>query len=70
MFAPAATPKPLIARLNTELRRILATDDIKRKYAAQGLEPVSGTPEEFGAFVKREIEKWGSVVRAANVRVE
>jgi tripartite-type tricarboxylate transporter receptor subunit TctC len=70
MFAPAATPKPLIARLNTELRRILATDDIKRKYAAQGLEPVSDTPEEFGAFVKREIEKWGSVVRAANVRVE
>jgi tripartite-type tricarboxylate transporter receptor subunit TctC len=70
MFVPAATPKPVIARLNSELRRILATDDIRRKYAQQGLEPVSGTPEEFGVFVKREIEKWGSVVRAAKVRVE
>jgi tripartite-type tricarboxylate transporter receptor subunit TctC len=70
MFAPAATPKAVIARLNSELRKIQGSAEVKSRYTSQGLEAVSTTPEEFGAMMKRELDKWGAVVRAAKVQME
>ena len=70
ILAPAGTPRPIIQRLNAELRNMMAAPEIKERLAAMGTEPLSSTPEEFGAYIKREIAKWGDVVRKAGLRAE
>ena len=67
-MAPAATPTSVIDRLNTEIRTILELNEIEASWAKQGAASTSMTPDEFGAFVGAEIEKWGKVVRAANIK--
>jgi tripartite-type tricarboxylate transporter receptor subunit TctC len=66
----AGTPKTIIAKLNDELNRTLKLSDIQERMAGLGLEPVGGTPEAFGAFVRDDIARWAKVIKAANVRVE
>jgi tripartite-type tricarboxylate transporter receptor subunit TctC len=68
--APAGTPREMIARLNAELVKILAMPDVRERYANEGSETAPTTPEQFGAFIRAEVEKWGKVVRAANVKVD
>ena len=58
LLVPAATPKPIIARLNQEAARALRNPEVVRTLSSQGAEPVGNTPEEFGTFVRTEIEKW------------
>src|SRR5215467_385284 len=58
MFAPANTPGEIIARLNSELRRIIDDQNVKTPLAAVGFEAFSSTPEEFGDFVKLQLMKW------------
>ena len=70
ILAPAGTPGPIIQRLNAELRKMMAAPEIKERLAAMGTEPLTSTPEEFGAYIKREIAKWGDVVRKAGLRAE
>jgi tripartite-type tricarboxylate transporter receptor subunit TctC len=70
ILAPAGTPRPIIQRLNAELRKMMAAPEIKERLAAMGTEPLTSTPEEFGAYIKREIAKWGDVVRKAGLRAE
>ncbi len=67
LFVPAATPRPVIDKLNQVTRQALAADDMKQKFDAQGVEPWSGTAAELGAYVRAETEKWGKVVRAAGI---
>jgi tripartite-type tricarboxylate transporter receptor subunit TctC len=69
-LAPAAMPKPIITRLNSELVRALRLPDVREKLLSQSTEPVGNTPQEFGAFLKSEHAKWAKVIKAANVRVE
>jgi tripartite-type tricarboxylate transporter receptor subunit TctC len=66
----AGTPAPVVARLNAELRKILAIPEIQQKIEAQGGEVRIGSPEEFGAWLKANIASWGAVVREANIKVE
>jgi tripartite-type tricarboxylate transporter receptor subunit TctC len=68
LFAPAATPKPVVARLSQEAVKALRMPDVVRTLSSQGAEPVANTPEEFGAFVKAEIDKWAKVVKLANMK--
>jgi tripartite-type tricarboxylate transporter receptor subunit TctC len=68
LMAPAATPKSVIAKLNAESRRVLAMQDVKEKLTRAGIDAAGGTPEEFGAFIRAEFDKWGPVVRAAGVK--
>jgi tripartite-type tricarboxylate transporter receptor subunit TctC len=68
LFAPAATPKTAIARLNQEAVKTLRMPDVVRTLSAQGAEPVGNSPDEFGAFVKAEIAKWAQLVKAANMK--
>jgi tripartite-type tricarboxylate transporter receptor subunit TctC len=68
LFAPAATPKQIIARLNAEAVKALRMPDVVRTLSSQGAEPVGNTPEEFGAFVKSEIEKWSNLVKLAKMK--
>ena len=68
MFAPAKTPKTVITRLNREILRALQTQEVKDRFREAAIEPVGSTPEEFGAIVKAETEKWGKVIKTAGVR--
>jgi tripartite-type tricarboxylate transporter receptor subunit TctC len=68
MLAPAATPKPLITRIHEILSRQLALPDNQQLFIGQGHEPGGDMPEEYAAFIRAEIEKWGKVAKAANIR--
>ena len=68
--APAATPKEIIARLASELNRILKQPDVIERLSSQGAEPVGGTPAEFTAFIQTEIDKWAKLVKSANMKAE
>jgi tripartite-type tricarboxylate transporter receptor subunit TctC len=70
LLAPAATPKDIVAKLNGELQKILAQKDVREKLVGQGLDPVGGTPEAFGAYLKSEIAKWAKVVKASGAKPE
>ena len=70
ILAPAATPHEVIVKLNAEMARILAQPDVKERLLGQGLDPVGGTPEQFGAYLKTEITKWAAVVKASGARPE
>ncbi|TMJ06256.1 MAG: tripartite tricarboxylate transporter substrate binding protein [Alphaproteobacteria bacterium] len=69
-FAPARTPKDIVAVLNRELAKALATADIKERFATIGFVPVASSPEEFAALVKSDTETWSKVIRAGNLRPE
>jgi tripartite-type tricarboxylate transporter receptor subunit TctC len=70
MVAPAKTPKDIVNRLNREIVDILKQKDVSEKLNQQGALPVGDSPEQFGAYIKTEIEKWGAVVRAANIKAD
>jgi len=67
IVAPAATPKPVIAKLNAAIERVLAMPDVRKKFADLGVDPVGGPPEAFARHIHTESEKWGRVVKAANI---
>src|SRR3990172_2827645 len=70
VLAPAKTPQPIIARLNREIVRILQTQEMKDRLAADGSEAVGSTPGQFGAHIKSEIAKWSKVVKEAGIKAE
>lgn len=70
VMAPVATSKDIIARLNAEFTRVLRNPDIADRLNGMAAEPAPGTPEQFGAFIRVEIDKWAKVVKAANMKVE
>jgi len=67
IMAPAGTPRRVIDKLNAAIDRILRSDDVKQRFAALGVEPVGGPPEAFARHIRAESEKWGRVVKAANI---
>jgi len=67
---PHGTSRDIVNRLQGEIARVLKLPDIRDRLLRDGIEPIGSTPEEFVAFTRREREKWGKVVRDANVRVE
>ena len=69
-IAPAATPQPIVLRLQNEVNRALAEASVKNKLLALGLEPRGGTAAEFAAFIEAESRKWGDVIRKANIKGE
>jgi len=68
LLAPAGTPNDIITRLNAEVVKSLRTDDMKKRIAAEGGDIVGGTPEDFTAVIKRDIEKWIKVVNASGAK--
>lgn len=68
VLAPAKTPGDIVAKLNGEINKILATEDMKARVAEQGAEPVLMSPEAFSAFVRDEIAQWRKVVEARNLK--
>ena len=70
ILAPAKTPPEIVARLNSELQRVLGLQDIKDKLIAAGFEARTSTPEWFADFMKVEAAKWAKVVKAAGIKAE
>jgi tripartite-type tricarboxylate transporter receptor subunit TctC len=70
ILAPAGTPRPIIQRLNGELTNMMQAPEIKERLGALGTDPLTSTPEEFGAYIKQEIAKWGDVIRKARLHAE
>jgi tripartite-type tricarboxylate transporter receptor subunit TctC len=70
VFAPAGTPPAALARLQAEIAKAMASPVIRDSFAQQGFLVESTPPDEFAAFVAREVAKWAEVVRAGNVRVD
>jgi tripartite-type tricarboxylate transporter receptor subunit TctC len=68
IFAPAATPKPIVARLNKEINAALRTPEIQKRFAGDGLVPGGGTPEELGNFLRAELTKWGALIKEAGIQ--
>jgi tripartite-type tricarboxylate transporter receptor subunit TctC len=68
--APQATPPDVIRKLNHEINAALASDKIKARLAELGSSPIVASPEEFGAFVRSETEKWEKVVRLSGTKVD
>lgn len=70
VFAPAGTPRPIVDKLSKEIARIVALPDITKQFAVQGEEGKPSTPEEFGRFVRGEVERYRKLVKIAGIRVE
>jgi len=70
IVAPAGTPKEIVDLLSREIARAVAQPDAKERLMALGFKPVANKPDEFGARIKLEMEKWGKVVRDAKLRIE
>ena len=70
VLVPAGTPPAAIAKLNEALVKTLALPEVREKFATQGLDAASGTPAEFGAFIRAENEKWGRVAKTANIKLD
>jgi tripartite-type tricarboxylate transporter receptor subunit TctC len=70
LVAPAGTPRPIIERLNTELRAALATDEVKRRLHQEGAEPMPTSPEEHAAVIDREEIKWSKLITSIGLKME
>jgi tripartite-type tricarboxylate transporter receptor subunit TctC len=70
LFAPAKVPKEIVARLAQEVARILKDPELRERMLVQGAELVGNSPEEFGQFVRTEMDKWGGLAKRLNLRAD
>jgi tripartite-type tricarboxylate transporter receptor subunit TctC len=70
MFYGKGTPRPIVDRMNAEIKKALATPEMKTFMPREALDPVASSPEELSALLKREIEKYAKVIRLAGIKVE
>ena len=68
VFATGGTPRPVVDRLNAEIRRIVASPDMRDALLKQGAEPVTDSPEEFAAIVRADVAKWAKIVRQTGAK--
>lgn len=70
LLAPAGTPQEIVTRINAEVVKILASQELKDRFVAMGAELLSSTPDEFGAYIRAEMAKWGGVVKGVGIKPE
>ncbi len=70
VFLPAGAPKDIVAKVHADVARILKMPDVQKRFASEGGDVVANTPEEFGAFIHKEIPKWTKVIRDSGARVD
>ncbi|MEI8265056.1 MAG: tripartite tricarboxylate transporter substrate binding protein [Betaproteobacteria bacterium] len=70
IFAPKGTPPALVAQLNREIQQILASEDAKRAFSTQGMDPATSTPEAFGQLVERDATRWAQLIKARQITAD
>jgi tripartite-type tricarboxylate transporter receptor subunit TctC len=70
LFAPAATPRDIVAKLGDAIGRAARSPDMKQRLVDLGAEPVGNTPEEFGKLLRDELTRWAEVVKVSGARVD
>jgi tripartite-type tricarboxylate transporter receptor subunit TctC len=70
IMAPKGTPKDIVDRLNAEIAKFMARPQVREAWAKQGAVPMTMTPDQFGAFIKQDIEKWAKVIKTAGIAVQ
>ena len=68
VLVPAATPREVISRLNSELVSMMQSMEMRERLAGMGIEPLSGTPEQFGDFLRTEVARWGKIIRESGAK--
>lgn len=70
LLAPAGTPAPVIARLNTEINKVLAMPEVRKKITVEGGSVMGGSPDQFGTLIKAEIPRWGQVIKESGAKID
>ena len=70
MLAPAGTPADIVAKVNADMRKVLALPEVKSALGAQGMEIAPSSPEQMGALMRRDAARWASVVKQAGIKAE
>ena len=70
VLAPAGTPAPLVNRLNSEIKAILALPEVKTAFETQGMSPASSSPAEFRALIEKDAQRWAQVVQSQNIKAD
>jgi tripartite-type tricarboxylate transporter receptor subunit TctC len=70
VLAPAGTPRPIVDKLNAELRKLAADEEVRKRIAAEGGDPLTSSPEEYARDIDQEETKWSTLIRKLNLKVE
>ncbi len=70
VFAPSATPRDVVLKINAELTRAVGTPAVAQLMSSRGLEPRTATPEQFARIIAADVQKWGRVIKTANIKLE
>jgi tripartite-type tricarboxylate transporter receptor subunit TctC len=70
ILGPAGTPKEIVAKLNADINKALQSPTLRKQMAAQGLDPLGGTPEHFGKVIRDDIASWGAVVKDSGAKID
>ena len=70
ILGPAATPPAIVKKLNIEINRVMQLPETQKRFASEGADPVSGTPEDFSKLISSEMVKWAKVAKSANIKAE
>jgi len=70
LLAPAGTPKEIVDKLSVELRKLVGTEEVKKRIHMEGGDPLTSTPAEYAADIDQEEKKWGSLVRKLGLQVK
>lgn len=70
VVVPAGTPEAVVGKLNAEIRRALQSDEMQKQLKAQGAQALGSTPQEYGAYIRGEIQRWGAVIKEAGVKLD
>lgn len=70
MFAPAATPAPVVSKINADVVKVLNMPDIKERFAGLGANPTGGTPEEMRKFLREDRDRWAKLIKQLNLKLE
>ena len=69
-LVPAGTPRPIVSRLHVDSVQVLKLPEVKERFRTTDIELVGSTPEQFGTYIRSEVDKWGKVVKASGLRPE
>jgi tripartite-type tricarboxylate transporter receptor subunit TctC len=70
LVAPAGTPQPVIEKLAAAVKRAVSSPDLAERLKRDGIDPVGGSPQEFGAQIAREITQWRELAKSANIKLD